>query len=207
MSYVIWPDFLAFKAARPGPWFQREIRWWAGKQSSKTTYSTGKPAPLHDIVFEDIWWAKPVYPLKNGYGKSEWALCRTPSPKWWYLSQGVLPLPPILASAWDRPAKPSRLQSPNTELSIATPLASFPTYLPSIFSPPRSFGGMEPLSGRWADGDRQCPPAPKANWERPEKDCGAAEWYWHDGKINAGPSSAFAYSQGSTANVLPARSH
>lgn len=87
--------------------------------------------------------------------------------------------------------------------------AHFLPYLPSYFFPPfsRPFGGMKPLSGRWADGDRQCPPAPKANWERPEKDCGVAEWSWHDGEINAGPSSTFAYSQGSTANVLSARSH
>lgn len=55
---------------------------------------------------------------------------------------------------------------------------SLPPLPAFLFFPPfsRSFGGMKPLSGRWADGDRQCPPAPKANWERPEKDCGAAEW-------------------------------
>lgn len=81
--------------------------------------------------------------------------------------------PPLLALAMDISAKPSCPYPPNTEspipylllLSLSLALISIPTFASLSFS----FSGMKPLTGRWADGDRQCSPGRKLigkDWER-----------------------------------------
>lgn len=124
---------------------------------------------LHPSLAEAVWRTNPVFSLINGYGESEWALCLTLSSKQQYLSQGVLPLPnhPYWLGFGQicQASSPVAAKHRIIHCLLALSLISSPSspFL-SVF-----FSGMKPLTGRWADGDRQCSPGRKLigrDWER-----------------------------------------
>ena len=125
---------------------------------------------LHLSLAEAVLRISLVSSLINGCGESEWALCLTLSSKQQYLSQGVLPLPNHPYWLWLWTDLPSLLacsrQTQNyPSLSCSLSLISS-TAFPSLSL---SFSGMKPLTGRWADGDRQCSPGRKLigrDWKR-----------------------------------------
>lgn len=101
--------------------------------------------------------------------ESEWALCLTLSSKQQYLSQGVLPFPNHPYWLWLWTDLPSLLACSRQTQNYPLPVCSFPRFplfFPFLFL---SFSGMKPLTGRWADGDRQCSLGRKLigrDWER-----------------------------------------
>lgn len=104
-----------------------------------------------------------AFSLIDGCGVRERALCLGLSSEQQYLSQGALPLSHRPQWLWLWADLPSLLthgrQTRNYPL-LACPLAHF---LPCFHFPVSlaTSGGMKPLTGRWADGDRQCSPGRK----------------------------------------------
>lgn len=83
-------------------------------------------------------------------------------------------------------------------------LRSFPP--PTSFFLSLSFGGMKPLTDRWADGDRQCSPRRKLigrDWKRDSVGLNSPDMMGKSMRA----SSAFAYRERSATNALSAGSH
>lgn len=157
------PESLTFKAVPS----QGDI----GRRTETEIYKTQREIRnLHVSLAEAVWKTSSMFSLINGCGESKWALCLTLSSKQQYLSQGVLLLPnhPYWLWLWtDLPSllAHSRQTHRIIHCLLALSLISFPT---SPFLS-LSFSGMKPLTGRWADGDRQCSPGRKLigrDWAR-----------------------------------------